>query len=184
LLRGAATNPAGTLAGGTFGGGINDQVSRFGARSDFDIQVLWQLDNLGFGNSARVRERRAEHELAILESLRLQDRVAAEIAQAHAQAEDAAARVKDAEAGLKDAVDSVNQNFEGLKQTKRVGNLLILVIRPQEAAAAVQALSLAYADSYLAIGDFNRAQFRLYRALGQPAQMILDGNLVTCPAKN
>ena len=182
LLRGAATNPAGTLASGTFGGGINDQVSRFGARSDYDLQVLWQLENLGFGNSARIKERRAEHQLAILESLRLQDRVAAEVTQAHAQVQSAAARVKESEAGLKDAVESVDQNFDGLKQTKRVGNLLILVIRPQEAAAAVQALSFAYADYYAAIGDFNRAQFRLYRAMGQPAQLILDGNLAPCPA--
>jgi len=182
LLRGAATNPAGTLAGGTFGGGINDQISRFGARGDYDLQVLWQLENLGFGNSARIKERRAEHQLAILESLRLQDRVAAEVAQAHAQATSAAARVRESEAGLKDAVESVNQNFDGLKQTKRVGNLLILVIRPQEAAAAVQALSSAYADYYAAIGDFNRAQFRLYRAMGQPAQLILEGNLAPSPA--
>jgi hypothetical protein len=142
--------------------------------------VLWQLENLGFGNSARIKERRAEHQLAILESLRVQDRVAAEVTQAHAQVQSAAARVKESEAGLKDAVESVDQNFDGLKQTKRVGNLLILVIRPQEAAAAVQALSLAYADYYAAIGDFNRAQFRLYRAMGQPAQLILDGNLGAC----
>jgi hypothetical protein len=177
LLRGAATNPAGTLAGGAFGGGINDQVSRFGARGDYDLQVLWQLENLGFGNSARVRERRAEHELAILESLRLQDRVAADVKQAYDQAQSAAARVKEAEIGLKDAVDSVTQNFEGMKQTKRVGNLLVLVIRPQEAAAAIQALSSAYGDYYGAVGDFNRAQFRLYRAIGQPARLILEGKL-------
>jgi outer membrane protein TolC len=178
LLRGASTNPAGTLAAGTFGGGINDEVGRFGSRGDFDIEVLWQLENLGFGNSARVKERRAEHQLAILESLRIQDRVAAEVAQAYAQSQEAAARIKEAEAGLKDATESVKENFEGLKQTKRVGgNLLILVIRPQEVAAAIQSLSLAYADYYSAVNDFNRAQFRLYRALGQPAQAILDGPL-------
>jgi len=51
LLRGASTNPSlGTLAGGYFGGGINDNLSNFGARSDFDIQVLWELQNLGFGS--------------------------------------------------------------------------------------------------------------------------------------
>jgi outer membrane protein TolC len=181
LLRGASTPVTGTLAAGTFGGGINDDVGRFGSRSDFDIQVLWQLESLGFGNRARVRERRAEHQLAILESFRLQDRIAAEVKQAYDQSQSAAARIKDAEAGLKDAVESVEQNFEGLKQTKRVGNLFVLVIRPQEVNAAVQALSQAYADYYGAVGDFNRAQFRLYRALGQPAQMILDGNLVCVP---
>jgi len=44
------------------------------------------------------------------------------------------------------------------------------VIRPLEAVASVQALAQAYADYYGAIGDYNRAQFRLYRALGAPAQ--------------
>jgi outer membrane protein TolC len=181
LLRGAATNPAGTLGAGTFGGGINDDVRRFGSRGDFDVQLLWQLNNLGLGYRARVHERRAEHQLALLEGLRLLDRVAAEVVQAHAQGQEAAARVRDAEEGLKDAIASVKDNFEGLKQPKRVGaTLLILTIRPAEAGAAIQVLADSYNNYYGAIGDYNRAQFRLYRALGQPAQAILDGALGEC----
>src|SRR5262249_46199022 len=67
LLRGASTNPAGTLAGGDFGGGLNSNLGNFSARSDFDIQVLWEFQNLLFGNAARVREQRAENQLAVLE---------------------------------------------------------------------------------------------------------------------
>jgi hypothetical protein len=37
--------------------------------------------------------------------------------------------------------------------------------------AAVQALGQAYSDYYAAVADYNRGQFRLYRALGQPAQL-------------
>src|SRR5262249_11471132 len=85
LLRGAATNPAGTLAGGYFGGGVNSQVGNFGPRGDFDVQVLWEFQNLGLGNRARARERRAENEVSVLELFRLQDRVAAEVVQAHAR---------------------------------------------------------------------------------------------------
>src|SRR5207253_1332228 len=90
LLRGASTNPAGTLAGGYFGGGRNDNLSNFGARSDFDIQVLWELQNLGFGNRALVDQRRAENQLSVLELFRLQDQVAADVAQAYAQAQSGA----------------------------------------------------------------------------------------------
>src|SRR5262249_37273052 len=97
LLRGAATNPAATLSTGVFGGGRNAFVGDFGARNDMDIQVLWQFENLGFGNKARVEGRRAEHQLAILEAFRLQDRVAAEVAQAYAQLQSAAVRVGEAE---------------------------------------------------------------------------------------
>jgi outer membrane protein TolC len=182
LLRGAATNPAGTLAAGAFGGGRHDELGNFGARGDFDIQAIWELQNLGFGNRARVRERRSEHQLALLESLRLQDRVAADVVQAYDQGQGAASRVREAERGLKDAVYSVTENLKAVSEPKLVGNLYIPIVRPQEATAAIQALVKAYFDYYGAVADFNRAQFRLYRALGQPAQMILEGGLVPCPS--
>ncbi len=172
LLRGASTNPAGTLAAGYFGGGLNSNISNFSARSDWDMQVLWELQGLGLGNRARVQEMSAENRVAMLELFRTQDRVAAEVVQAYAQAQSAAARVGQAEAELRDAVDSLDKNFEGLGQTKRAGDLILLVIRPQEVVAALQALSIAYADFYGAIADYDRAQFRLYRALGRPAQTL------------
>jgi hypothetical protein len=46
------------------------------------------------------------------------------------------------------------------------------VFRPQEAVAAVAALDQAYRDYFAAVGDQNRAQFQLYRALGHPAQCL------------
>jgi hypothetical protein len=142
--------------------------------------VLWELQSLGFGNRARVNERRAENQLAALELLRLQDRVAAEVVQAHAQTQASAARLSEAEVGLKDALDSAARNLEGLGQTRRAAEVTILVIRPQEAVAAVQALAQAYADYYAAVADYDRGQFRLYRALGHPAQ-ALAGEQSECP---
>ncbi len=173
LLRGGATNPAGTLAGGLFGGGINSNIKDFSARSDFDIQVLWELQNLGIGNRARIRENEAERRTALLELFRAQDRVAAEVVQAFALAQAAASRLSDAENELKDAIDSYDKNLAGVGQTKSAGGLVILVIRPQEVVAAIQALGQAYFDYYSTVADYNRAQFRLYRALGHPAQCVL-----------
>jgi outer membrane protein TolC len=181
LLRGASSGIFGTLAGGVFGGGRNEEISNFSARSDFDIQVLWELQNLGFGNQALVKQRRAENQLAVLELFRTQDRVAAEVAQAYAQVQSAAARVARAEPGLKDALESVDKNFQGLGQANRVGKLYVLVVRPQEVVAALQALVRANARYYAAIADYNRAQFRLYRALGQPGQ-LLAGEAAACLA--
>jgi outer membrane protein TolC len=181
LLRGASTGIFGTLAGGYFGGGRNDNLNNFGARSDFDVQVLWELQNLGLGNRALVSQRRAENQLALLELFRTQDRVAAEVAQAYAQAQSAAVRAEEAESGVRDALDSVDKNFEGLGQTKQAGNLILLVIRPQEAVAAVQALARAYSRYYGTVADYNRSQFRLYHALGQAAQLV-SGQVLACPA--
>src|SRR5262249_20984735 len=142
-----------------------------------DIELLWELQNLGLGNRARVNERRAENELAMVELMRVQDRVAAEVVQAHAQAQSASARLVEAEKELKDAVESANRNLEGFGQTQTVGRpteggRLLLLIRPQEVVAAVQALAQAYTDFYGAVADHDRAQFRLYRALGHPAQAL------------
>src|SRR5207237_9236 len=107
---------------------------------------------------------------------------AAEVAQAYAQAQSAAARVSQAEDELRDALDSADKNLKGMGQTKEAGNrVLILVVRPQEVVAAIQALGQAYADFYAAVADYDRAQFRLYHALGHPAQALAaDGP--GCPA--
>jgi outer membrane protein TolC len=174
LLRGAATNPAGTLSSGVFGGGRNDTLTNFGMRNDLDLQLIWQLDNLGFGNRARVEQRRGEKQLALIDLFRLQDRVAAEVSQAFAQAQLAARRIPLAEAGVRLSLDSADKNLAGLSQTQRAGDLVLLVVRPQEALASVQALAQAYFDYYGAVADANRAQFRLYRALGRPAQLLLQ----------
>ena len=70
------------------------------------------------------------------------------------------------------ARESADKNLVALGQVRRVGDVNQLVVRPQEAVAAVQTLAQAYADYYAAAGDYNRAQFQLYRALGNPAQTL------------
>ena len=173
LLRGASTNPTGTFGAAVFGGGQNDSLNNFGPRPRRRRPKLyWQLDNLGFGNRARIRQRTAEREQALVELFRIQDRVAAEISQAYAQAQLAAERIGLAEEGLRLSIDSAEKNLAGVGQTRRSGDLVVLVIRPQEAVASVQALAQAYLDYFGAIADANRAQFRLYRALGNPAQLL------------
>ena len=168
LLRSVSTNPSGSLGWGSFGGG-RDSISTLKPRYDYDVQVLWELQNFGLGNKARVDERNAEREAALLELFRIQDRVAAEVVRAQAQVTAARTRLKAAEPAMTDALDSLQKNMEGLSQTRRLGNVLILVVRPQEAVAALQALAQANSDYYSAVADYNRAQFRLYRAIGHPA---------------
>jgi outer membrane protein TolC len=178
VLRGPATNGPALFNAGVFGGG-KESAGNYGFRGDVELQAVWEFQNLLFGNASKIRERRVDQEIAILQMFRLQDFVAAEIYQAHAQAQSAARRVVDAESGLKDAADSVDKNFQGLKQTRLAGDLLILIVRPQEVLASIQAQTQAFADYYAAVADFNRSQFRLYRALGYPAQAIM-GNGSDC----
>jgi hypothetical protein len=48
--------------------------------------------------------------------------------------------------------------------------------------ASLQGLAQAYADYYGAIADYDRAQFRLYHALGHPAQADANHQLTATPA--
>ena len=170
-VRGVSSNTPG-LAGGYFGGGVNDDLQNFSARFSVDIQACWEFQNLGFGNSALVREREADQRRALLDLQRTQELIMAEVAQAHAQLSRATKRLKIAEEGVENAVATAEKNLQGLGQTKRLGEQLVLIFRPQEAVASVTALDQSYRDYYQAVADHNRAQFRLYRALGHPGQAI------------
>jgi outer membrane protein TolC len=174
ILRGAATNPAGTLAAGYFGGGINDNLSNFGVRNTIDLQLLWEFQNLGFGNRALTKQREAESQQATLTLFRTQDAIAAEVARVHAQATRAVNRMHQAEEGLLNARITVEKSLEGLQQTRNIGGILVQVFRPLEVVAAIQSLDQAYRDYYGAIADVNRGQFRLYRALGQPGECLVQ----------
>jgi outer membrane protein TolC len=166
LLRGASTGVFGTLGLGVFGGGVGSNLNNWGLREDYDLQVLWELQSLGLANRALVKQRQSDHRLALLELFRTQDRIAAEVAQTYSQVEMAAKRLQAAERETKAAFTLVEENMEGFKQTRRVGELPMLVVRAQEVIAAIQTLALAYNDYYGAVADYNRDQFRLYRAIG------------------
>ncbi len=173
-VRSVSTNPSGSLGYGVFGGGANDSLSNFGNRFDIDAQLLWEFQSLGFGNKARVGERKAEHQIATLELFRMQDRIAAEVTQAHAQLRASAEKMKIAEPAFNASVDLVEKSLLGMNQTRRVGDVLVLIVRPQEVVAAVQSLGTANSDYHSAVADYNRAQFRLYRALGHPSQCLAE----------
>jgi outer membrane protein TolC len=176
-LRGVGSQVPG-LAGGYFGGGVNDVIGNSGTRFTVDVQAVWEIQNLGFGNRAARREREAESRQALLQLLRTQDRVTAEVVQAHARAHRAANRLAAARDELTNAAETAEKSLKGLVPGRRgPGEQLVLVIRPQEAVAAVAALDQAYRDYYGAVADFNRAQFQLYRAVGQPAQCLAAGML-------
>jgi outer membrane protein TolC len=177
FLRGSSTPVVGTLAGGYFGGGTNSTLTNFGARGDFDLQVLWTFENGGLGNLARIKGRQAENQIAMLQLAQVQEQVAKDVVQALAQVKSAITRLGDAEREVKDAVQSADDNVKGLKGTKGPMDQTVLFVRPQEAVQSVQALAQAYADYYAAVADYDRAQFRLYRALGRPARSLTCDSL-------
>ena len=175
LVLASNSTPTGLLGGGVYGSGTNS-LNHWAGRSDWDGEVVWELRNLGLGNRGLLTQRRGENRQALVELFRIQDLVAEEVAQADAQVKAAAVRVGRAEAEVKSALASYAGNLRGLSETVRAGQLLVLVNRPQEAVAALQQLQQAYINYYTSANDYNRAQFRLYRAMGYPAQRLACGD--------
>jgi len=91
--------------------------------------------------------------------------VAAEVARAHANLESATSRVEKAEAGLQEAQLAYAGSLNELGKITQVGDVRVLTRRAFEVVDALQALSRAYDAYFLSVNDYNRAQFRLYRAL-------------------
>jgi outer membrane protein TolC len=163
----------GLLSAGNLTSGPNELLNSNGSRLDIELGAVWQLQNGGVGNIGRIRQRRAEQDVAAIDLTRTVYRVKSEVSQAVARLETARVRVVTTEEGVRQAIESADKNFIGLRETTRpAGELLRLIVRPQEVVAAIIALNLAYEQYAAAVSEFNVAQFDLYRALGQPAQWV------------
>jgi outer membrane protein TolC len=171
LLNGFQT-PNELIQAGIFGLGPNNSLNQWTGRLDFSAQPLWQLEGFGLGNLARIKEQRGEESRAIIELFKTQDMVAADVTRAHARLQSAALRVIQADRSLRTGIITFNGNYEGLQQTTRFGDVLVLVNRPQEAVFALQLMKLAFDEYYTTVADYNRAQFELFHAMGYPAQEI------------
>ncbi|MBI1918134.1 MAG: TolC family protein, partial [Planctomycetes bacterium] len=168
------------FSAGAFGGGSNlvaqgipqpdgtvlrqPRFDSFDARTDFDAVVYWSLRNLGLGNVARVRLARSNLRSSNLEQLETLNRVRAEVAAAHARVH---ARFAQIETGER-AVRSSQEGFrEDLERTRGGEGLPIEVL---DSLRLLGRSRYAYLDAIL---EYNRAQFELYVALGQPPAKFL-----------
>ena len=171
VLNGFQT-PYEMLQAGIFGLGPNSSLNQWRGRDDFSIQPVFQLQNVGLGNLAMIKERRGLESLATIALFEAQDMVAEEVNRAHANLQSAAARVVQADRALRTGIITLNGATQGLEQTSRFGDVLVPISRPQEAVYALQLLMRAFNEYYTTVGDYNRAQFELFHALGYPAREI------------
>jgi outer membrane protein TolC len=171
MLQGFQT-PYEQLEFGVFGIGAGDKMNQWSSRDDISPQIMWQADSMGLGNVAMVKWRRGIASQATVELFRVQDTVAGDVTRAQARLQSAAARVVQSEREVRGAIVNYKGNFDGLQQTKRFGNVLVEVFRPQDTIFALQLLKLAYDNYFATVAQYNQAQFEMFRALGYPAREI------------
>lgn len=171
MLNGFQT-PNELIEMGAQGFGHGNALNIWGLRDDISPQLMWQFEGMGLGNMARIKEQRGDQSRQIIEVFRVQDGVAGDVTRAQARLQSAAVRVLQADRGLREAIITYDGNFQGLAQTKRFGNVLIQVYRPQEVVIALEHLWVAYDNYFTTVADYNRAQFELFHALGYPAREV------------
>jgi outer membrane protein TolC len=172
LQGGNPAAPGNDLMGGIFGSGAGGVGKPWSVRDDVSAELVWGLDNMGLGNRALVRQRKAEQRQLLVELFRLQDLVAADVVRAHAVLASAATRSETAEATLKEAQLTYTGSLDELGKITKVGDVKVLTRRAFEVVDALRALERAYNGYFATLNDYNRAQFRLYRALGYPAGIV------------
>jgi outer membrane protein TolC len=159
------------FSAGKFGGGGSLADVRFGhfdGRADFDALAVWSLENLGIGNLALQRERRAAiGERAAVRQLAI-DRVRRETAEAVA---DAAARRRAIEVALREIETATASYREDLARIQ--APLVAAAGRPIEVLISATQLATARTALIRAVIEHDKAQFRLFATLGQPATAVL-----------
>jgi outer membrane protein TolC len=175
VLQGSpgSAGPGGYLMGGLFSSGVNGNANPTNGRVDVSVALVWEMQNLGLGNRAMVRESRAQEQQVLIELFRIQDMVAAEIVQAYTRVSSSNARIASSETGLREATLAYEGSLAELGKVERKGDVAIVVRRVFEVIDALKSLSAAYDTYFESINDYNRAQFRLYRSLGYPAESLI-----------
>jgi outer membrane protein TolC len=154
--------------GGSFVGG-NPVLNTAGGREDFVGQVAWELKNGGLGNYYQARERRAEYNVTRLRLIETQARVAAEVAAA-------AKMVRSRERALASAQVAVANAEELWRKLRDLAFGIGTPARqydPLQPLLAVRALREARLQYLAEVTEYNRNQFRLYWAMGQPPACAL-----------
>jgi outer membrane protein TolC len=154
--------------GGSFIGG-NPKLNTAGGREDVTAQLGWEFKNAGLGNLYEARERRAEYSVTQLRLVETQARVGAEVV-------GAAKIVRSRERTLQSAQVAVVNAEELWRKMRELAFGIAGKLRefdPLQPLLAVRALREARLQYLAEVIEYNRSQFRLYWAMGQPPECAL-----------
>jgi outer membrane protein TolC len=156
---------------GGFGGGPSTEFSSTAGRSDVDLLAVWEWKNLGLGNVATQRLRRGELHERVLELEAVRDLIASEVVSAAA---DVASYQQQMEI-TQEAINAAKESYQLNKQRIRANEGL-----PIELLQSISALAEVRTAYTKVVANYNRAQYRLIRAMGNPpgisAEAIASAN--------
>lgn len=180
------------FSAGGFGGGSNlvaqpvgsspfargePEFGSFADRTDLDIMAYWTLQNLGVGNKSLVQLARSHLRMAKWEEIAVLEEVRKQVTIAYRRSAIRYGQLEVGEAAMQAASEAFQ---EDLIRTRSNEGL------PIEVLESLELLERARLRYLQAVMGFNRAQFDLYVALGQPPADMLarpaDGKVAIAPA--
>jgi outer membrane protein TolC len=153
-----------SMSAGQFGGGPGSSIENTDDRRDRSITLYWQFDGLGFGQRARIEEKRAQLRELTLQREKLRDAIAAEVRESHARV-----------AGLKRQIELVDTAVGHAQRAYELNRTRIFDKQglPLEALQAMQTLASAELSALEIRAALSVAQLRLHTALGNPLPGVL-----------
>jgi outer membrane protein TolC len=154
------------VSSGAFGGESNLVSGAFSpltGRTDIDAMAVWNIQNLGFGNRARVKEANAVVGQSLAEYSALKNRISREVVDALAEAREAARQLDYARRAAINSKEGFDLDLQRIKGGAGVGRN---APRPIELLDSFNDLLLSRQAFVDAITRFDIAQFRLFVAVG------------------
>ncbi len=152
------------FSAGGFGGGSNLVSPVFGSmsgRTDTDVIAYWTLQNMGVGNAALIKGARARLGASQFQQIAMLNQVRADVATAYARTHARFAQIGTTEAAVLASQRGFREDYDLTRsQTRRV--------LPIELLNNFRLLNRSRREYLDVIVDYNRAQFELYVAMGQP----------------
>jgi outer membrane protein TolC len=167
ILPFSPTTLVGFSAGG-FAGGSNLVRPIFGGmsgRTDLDGIMYWTIQNLGAGNIALIRLAGARLKVTEFQQIEILNQVRAEVAMAYARTHARYAQIGTYEDAVRSGYLAFHQDYD---RTRSMGADRPRDVLPIELLNSFDLLANARVEYVDAIVDYNRAQFAMYVALGQP----------------
>jgi outer membrane protein TolC len=154
--------------GAQFGGGI-PALHDYGWRDDFLVQATWELKHAGLGNLFAARTTRFQYNEANLHVTEVQAQVAAEVTAAAKVVRAREREFAEAQEGVRQAETMwIKLQKAAFGVVVPFGGARLARFDPLEPILAEQALHdarMRYLDEVI---NYNRNQFRLFWAMGQP----------------
>ncbi len=147
---------------GGFGGGPDSVAKVFGATEDILVGLGWRIGPGGLFDFGRIHAAEARVDEARLSGEKLHDRITREVVESHARVQSLADQI----AAIRTTVSTAEETLRLTEQRKEFGMGLVL-----EVIQAQQDLARARADYAAVVGEYNKAQYALFRAIGGTGAM-------------